>query len=72
MADDRIMEAFQALYRDLTIVADALKEDREDRGRRGFAQISESPTLEVVADNFQRLLDKPGRKKESRDAVLSG
>ncbi|KAI1369047.1 nucleoporin Nup186/Nup192/Nup205 [Xylaria arbuscula] len=72
MADDRIMEAFQALYRDLTIVADALKEDREDRGRAALAQISESPTLEVVADNFQRLLDKPGRKKESRDAVLSG
>ncbi|KAK5629673.1 hypothetical protein RRF57_005388 [Xylaria bambusicola] len=72
MADDRIMEAFQALHRDLTIVADTLKEDREDRGRAALAQIPESPTLEVVADSFQRLLDKPGRKKESRDTVLSG
>ncbi|KAI1427043.1 nucleoporin Nup186/Nup192/Nup205 [Xylaria sp. FL1777] len=72
MADDRTMEAFQALHRDLTVVTEALKEDRENRGRLTLGQISESPILEVVADKFQRLLEKPGRKKESRDAVLSG
>ncbi|KAI0435098.1 nucleoporin Nup186/Nup192/Nup205 [Xylaria sp. FL1042] len=72
MADDRTMEAFQGLFRDLTTVADALKEDRDERGRLALAQISESPLLEDVAGDFQRLLEKPGRKKESRDTVLSG
>ncbi|KAI1355644.1 nucleoporin Nup186/Nup192/Nup205 [Xylaria sp. FL0043] len=72
MADDRTMEAFQDLHRELELVAEALKEDREERGRLALAQISESPSLEVVAGDFQRLLEKPGRKKESRDAVLSG
>ncbi|KAI8634757.1 nucleoporin Nup186/Nup192/Nup205 [Xylariaceae sp. FL1651] len=72
MAEDGTMEAFQALHRDLTTVSDALKEDREDRGRLALAQISGSPLLEAVANKFERLLEKPGRKKESRDAVLSG
>ncbi|KAI0456135.1 nucleoporin Nup186/Nup192/Nup205 [Xylaria acuta] len=72
MADDGTMEAFQALHRDLTTVADALKEDREDRGRLALVQLPDNPILELVADRFQRLLEKPGRKKESRDAVLSG
>lgn len=72
MADDGTMEAFQALHRDLTTVADSLKEGREDRGRLALAQLPNSPLLATVADKFQRLLEKPGRKKESRDSVLSG
>jgi len=72
MADDGTMEAFQALHRDLTTVADALKEDREDRGRLALAQLPDNPLLGTVADSFQRLLEKPERKKPSRDAVLSG
>ncbi|KAI0202203.1 nucleoporin Nup186/Nup192/Nup205 [Astrocystis sublimbata] len=72
MADDGTMEAFQALHRDLTTVADALKEDRDLRGRDALAQLPGNPLLEPVAPVFKRLLEKPGRKKESRDAVLSG
>ncbi|KAI1313632.1 nucleoporin Nup186/Nup192/Nup205 [Xylaria venustula] len=72
MADARTMEAFQGLHRDLTIISDALKEDREERGRLALAEISQSPILDVVAGDFRRLLEKPGRKKESRDTVLSG
>ncbi|KAJ2976011.1 hypothetical protein NUW58_g8198 [Xylaria curta] len=66
------MEALQALHRDLETVADALKEDREERGRLALAQLPDNPLLEVVADNLQCLLEKPGRRKESRDTVLSG
>lgn len=72
MADDGTMEAFQALHRDLTTVADALKEDREDRGREALSQLPDNPLLEILADKFQHLLEKPGKKKESRDTVLSG
>jgi nuclear pore complex protein Nup205 len=72
MAEDGIMEIFQALHRDLTNVAGALKEDREGRGRSALARLPDNPLLEAVAGKFQGLLDKPGRKKESRDAVLSG
>ncbi|KAI2630504.1 nucleoporin Nup186/Nup192/Nup205 [Xylaria nigripes] len=72
MADDSIMEAFQALHRDLTAVSDALKEDREDQGRLALSQLPDNSLLEVVANKFQHLLEKPGRKKESRDAVISG
>ncbi|KAI1126694.1 nucleoporin Nup186/Nup192/Nup205 [Nemania abortiva] len=72
MADDGIMEAFQALHRDLTTVADALKEDREERGRVALAQLPENPLLDFVADKLQRLLENPTKKKESRDTVMSG
>ncbi|KAI1822340.1 nucleoporin Nup186/Nup192/Nup205 [Xylaria intraflava] len=72
MADDGIMEAFQTLHRDLTVVADTLKEDREDQGRLALSQLPDNALLEVVADKFRHLLEKPGRKKESRDDVMSG
>ncbi|GAW24327.1 hypothetical protein ANO14919_139110 [Xylariales sp. No.14919] len=72
MADDGTMEAFQALHRDLTTVTDALKEDREERGRLALAQLPENPLLELVAKRFEQLLEKPGRNQSSRDAVLSG
>ncbi|KAI5919925.1 nucleoporin Nup186/Nup192/Nup205 [Camillea tinctor] len=72
MADDGILEAFQALHRELATVAQALKEDREDQGRVALAQVTQSPLLELLRDNFKALLDKPARKKESRDAVLTG
>ncbi|TGJ87705.1 hypothetical protein E0Z10_g1019 [Xylaria hypoxylon] len=72
MADDGTMEAFQALHRDLTTVTDALKEDREERGRLALAQLPDSPLLGLVAKEFEKLLEKPGRKQASRDAVLSG
>ncbi|KAI1437715.1 nucleoporin Nup186/Nup192/Nup205 [Xylaria sp. CBS 124048] len=72
MADDGIMKTFQDLHRDLTTVADILKEDREDQGRLALSQLPDNPHLGAVADRFQRLLEKPGRKKESRDSVMSG
>ncbi|RYP41467.1 hypothetical protein DL767_000972 [Monosporascus sp. MG133] len=72
MAEDGILEAFQALHRDLTAVIEALKSDREDLGRRLLAGLPQNPTLEAVGERFKRLLEKDGRKKESRDRVLSG
>ncbi|RYP92133.1 hypothetical protein DL770_001714 [Monosporascus sp. CRB-9-2] len=72
MAEDGILEAFQALHRDLTAVVEALKSDREDLGRRLLAGLPQNPTLEAVGERFKRLLEKDGRKKESRDRVLSG
>ncbi|KAI1324854.1 nucleoporin Nup186/Nup192/Nup205 [Xylariaceae sp. FL0255] len=72
MAEDRLLEVFQDLHRDLTNVADALKQDRDGRGSSVLAQISTSPLLSIVGERFQSLLAKPPRKKESRDAVLSG
>ncbi|KAI1742195.1 nucleoporin Nup186/Nup192/Nup205 [Xylaria scruposa] len=72
MADDGTMEAFQALHRDLTTVVEALKVDREERGRLALVQLPDNPLLELVGGRFQRLLEKPRRKKASRDAVLSG
>lgn len=72
MAENRDLEIFQELHRDLTNIADILKEDREERGRLVLAQLPDNPLLDAVAGKFQRLLDKPRRKNESRDAVLSG
>ncbi|KAI1074456.1 nucleoporin Nup186/Nup192/Nup205 [Whalleya microplaca] len=72
MADDGIVEALQALHRELDIVSEALKDDREDGGRSLLAGLSQSPLLEAVKDKFKGLLEKPGRRKDSRDAVLSG
>ncbi|KAH9900648.1 nucleoporin Nup186/Nup192/Nup205 [Xylariomycetidae sp. FL2044] len=77
MADDGIMEALRALLRDLTTTSELLKqksddEDGDARGVSALARIAQSPLLEILADKFRGLLDKPPRKKESRDAVLSG
>ncbi|KAI0131763.1 nucleoporin Nup186/Nup192/Nup205 [Hypoxylon sp. NC0597] len=72
MADDGSLEALQALYRDLVTVVEALEDDRESQGRLLLSQLPLNPLLEVLADKFKGLLGKPGRKKESRDAVLSG
>ncbi|KAI0480572.1 nucleoporin Nup186/Nup192/Nup205 [Xylariaceae sp. FL0804] len=72
MADDGILEALRSLHRELTSVEQALKEDREERGPPLLAQVSQSPLLEILGDTFLALLDKPGRRKESRDAVLTG
>ncbi|KAI0148496.1 nucleoporin Nup186/Nup192/Nup205 [Xylariaceae sp. FL1272] len=72
MAEDSSLGALQALYRELTLVSDALKADRDERGRTALLRTADLALLEAVAADFQRLLDKPARKKESRDAVLSG
>ncbi|KAI0011756.1 nucleoporin Nup186/Nup192/Nup205 [Xylariaceae sp. FL0662B] len=72
MADDGIVDALRALHRDLTRIAEALKDDRENLGPSLLAELPRSPLLEEVKDKFKGLLEKPGRKKDSRDAVLSG
>ncbi|KAI1143924.1 nucleoporin Nup186/Nup192/Nup205 [Hypoxylon sp. FL0543] len=72
MADDDTLKALQALHRDLRTVVDTLEVDRESQGRLLLAQLPQNPGLEVLGDNFKGLLEKPGRRKESRDAVLSG
>ncbi|KAL7626804.1 hypothetical protein AAE478_003578 [Parahypoxylon ruwenzoriense] len=72
MADDGSLEDFQALHRDLTAIAEALKDDREARGYLFLSRLPQSPLLGKVGRQFRGLLGKPGRRKESRDAVLSG
>ncbi|KAI1335715.1 nucleoporin Nup186/Nup192/Nup205 [Xylariaceae sp. FL0016] len=72
MADDGTIEAFQALHRDLTAASQALKEDREEQGPVSLKKVSDSPLLDTLGDKFKNLLQKPVRKKESRDAVLTG
>ncbi|KAI0382872.1 nucleoporin Nup186/Nup192/Nup205 [Hypomontagnella monticulosa] len=72
MAEEGSLEALQALHRDLVTTADALKQDRETQGPLLLSQLPQNPLLETLAGRFKRLLEKPGRKKESRDAVLSG
>ncbi len=72
MAEDDILEAFQVLQKELLTTLETLKEDREGRGRELLADLPRSPALEAVGDRFKRLLEKEGRRKESRDKVLSG
>ncbi|KAI0841595.1 nucleoporin Nup186/Nup192/Nup205 [Hypoxylon sp. FL0890] len=72
MADDGSLEALQALHRDLRTIVETLEIDRESQGRLLLSQLPQNPLLEVLADKFKGLLEKPGRRKESRDAVLSG
>ncbi|KAI6091177.1 nucleoporin Nup186/Nup192/Nup205 [Hypoxylon rubiginosum] len=71
MADDGSLDALQALRRELNTVVDALKKDRE-AGRELLFELPQNPLLEALRNKFRRLLEKPGRKKESRDAILSG
>ncbi|KAI1457229.1 nucleoporin Nup186/Nup192/Nup205 [Annulohypoxylon moriforme] len=75
MADDGSMEALQALHKNLSNTTEALKADREFEARiellLRFLQTS-GALLDELGPNFRALLDKPGRRKESRDAVLSG
>ncbi|OTB06752.1 hypothetical protein M426DRAFT_318467 [Hypoxylon sp. CI-4A] len=72
MADDGSLEALQALHRDLGTIVETLKIDRENQGRLLLSQIPQNPVLEELSGKFRALLEKPGRKKESRDAILSG
>ncbi|KAI1376714.1 nucleoporin Nup186/Nup192/Nup205 [Hypoxylon crocopeplum] len=72
MADDSSLEVLQALHRELLSVAEALKDDREAQGQILLSQLPQSPILEELASKFKELLFKPGRKTESRNAVLSG
>ncbi|KAI2462908.1 nucleoporin Nup186/Nup192/Nup205 [Annulohypoxylon bovei var. microspora] len=75
MADDGSLEALQALHKNLSNTVGALKADREFEARNDlllrFLQTS-GALLEELGPKFQGLLEKPGRRKESRDAVLSG
>ncbi|KAI1484096.1 nucleoporin Nup186/Nup192/Nup205 [Daldinia eschscholtzii] len=75
MADDvttTIQDAFRDLHRELLGVVEVLKEDRENQGPLLLSQLAQNEALEILRDNFKRFLEKPTRKKESRDAVLSG
>ncbi|KAI1771337.1 nucleoporin Nup186/Nup192/Nup205 [Hypoxylon cercidicola] len=72
MADDGSLEDLQALLRELSTVADALRDDRETQGRELLFELPQLPLLDALRNKFGRLLEKPGRRKESRDAILSG
>ncbi|KAI1212421.1 nucleoporin Nup186/Nup192/Nup205 [Annulohypoxylon truncatum] len=75
MADDGGLEALQALHKNLSNTTEALKADREFEARNElilrFLQ-SSGALLDDLTPTFRGLLERPGRKKESRDAVLSG
>ena len=62
MADLDSLDALQALHRELLAVC----EHRVD----GLPLLEQS--LDALAGRFKQLLDKPAKKNESRDAVLSG
>lgn len=72
MAEDGLLEAILALHGQLLTVVEVLKEDREGRGQELLTRLPDHPALETVSDRFKKLLEKEGRKKESRDKVLSG
>lgn len=61
-----LLEALQSLHGDLLSVVQRPKEQRID-----LPQIV-GPSLDLLADKFKALLDKPARQKTSRDAVISG
>ncbi|KAI0902476.1 nucleoporin Nup186/Nup192/Nup205 [Annulohypoxylon nitens] len=75
MADDSGLLALKALHKNLSNTTEALKADRELEVRNEllvrFIQTS-GDLLDELSPRFKALLEKPGRKKESRDAVLSG
>ncbi|KAI0180056.1 nucleoporin Nup186/Nup192/Nup205 [Hypoxylon sp. FL1284] len=72
MADEGSLEVIQALLREINIVVDALKEDRENLGREALFELGRSPLLDLLRERFRIFLDKPARKQGSRDAILSG
>ncbi|KAI1758752.1 nucleoporin Nup186/Nup192/Nup205 [Hypoxylon sp. FL1150] len=72
MADDGSLEALQALLRELNTVVDALKNYREAQGRELLFELPQHPLLDALRNKLGGLLEKPGRRKESRDAILSG
>lgn len=65
-AGSGLLEALQALHGDLITISRRPKEQRID-----LPQII-GPSLEALGATIKSLLDKPGRNKTSRDAVLSG
>ncbi|KAF3063540.1 hypothetical protein GL218_01126 [Daldinia childiae] len=75
MADDAtatIQDAFRELQRELINIVQVLKEDRESQGPLLLSQLAQTPSLEILRDNFKQLLGKLPRRRESRDAILSG
>ncbi|KAI0887191.1 nucleoporin Nup186/Nup192/Nup205 [Annulohypoxylon maeteangense] len=75
MEDDGDLNALQALHKNLSNTTEALRADREFEVRNGlllrFLETS-GALLDDLSPKFRALLEKPGRRKESRDAVLSG
>lgn len=65
-ATPNLLEALEALHRNLVFVIELPKELRAD-----LPQLI-APQLEVLADRFKELLDKPARNQTSRNALLSG
>lgn len=61
-----LLEALQALHRNLFFTKQLPKEHRVD-----LPQLIATP-LEVLADRFKIFLDKPARNQTSRNALLSG
>ncbi|KAI8958798.1 nucleoporin Nup186/Nup192/Nup205 [Daldinia sp. FL1419] len=73
MADDIIIhDAFKDLQRELLDATQVLKEDRENQGPLLLSRFAQNASLELLRDKFKQFLTKPTRRKESRDAVLSG
>jgi hypothetical protein len=72
MSEDDSLEQLKSLHEDLVVAAEAVKEDPDQRGLQLLSALPSNPRLHVFAPRFKQLLDKPPRKKESRDAVSSG
>ncbi len=62
MSDTNSLEALLALHRELVALSE----------RRSEAHQLLLQSLGAYAELFRNLLDKPARKKQSRDAVESG
>ena len=75
MAEDGGLEALRALHKTLSNTTEALKADRELEPRNELLSrflLDSGTLLDELSPVFKGLLEKPIRKKESRDAVLSG